>query len=112
MNRREALARLGLSSMVAVMGCGGSTTSPDTTTTSSSSGNGGGTGANAACAVTPEETAGPYPDRLGMINSTAFYRQDVTEGRSGIPLTLTLTVRLLLTDGTVERATRKLTVTG
>jgi len=92
MNRREALARLGLSSMVAAMGCGGSTTSPDTTTTSSSSGNGGGTGANAACAVTPEETAGPYPDRLGMINSTAFYRQDVTEGRSGIPLTLMLTV--------------------
>ena len=88
MNRREALARLGLGSMAAAMGCGGSTTSPDATTTSST----GGTGTNAACAVTPEETAGPYPDRLGMINSPAFYRQDITEGRSGIPLTLTLTV--------------------
>src|SRR5438093_462226 len=41
MNRREALARLGVSSMVAAMGCGGSTTSPDTTTTTSSCGNGG-----------------------------------------------------------------------
>jgi len=75
--------------MVAAIGCGGSTTSPDTTATASSTG---GTGTNATCAVTPEETAGPYPDRLGMINSTAFYRQDITEGRSGIPLTLTLTV--------------------
>jgi protocatechuate 3,4-dioxygenase beta subunit len=27
-----------------------------------------------------------------MINSTAFYRQDITEGRAGIPLTLALTL--------------------
>jgi protocatechuate 3,4-dioxygenase beta subunit len=31
-------------------------------------------------------------DRLGLINNTAFYRQDITEGRSGLPLMLTLTV--------------------
>src|SRR5262245_50319517 len=91
MNRREALAKFGLGSMVAAVACGGSTTSPDATSSSTVSSSGGG-GSNSACAVTPEETAGPYPDRLGMINSAAFYRQDITEGRAGIPLTLALTV--------------------
>jgi protocatechuate 3,4-dioxygenase beta subunit len=42
--------------------------------------------------VTPSETAGPYPDQLGMIANTAFHRRDVREGRAGTPLTLTLTV--------------------
>ena len=27
-----------------------------------------------------------------MVNSTGFYRQDVTEGKSGLPVTLTLTI--------------------
>ena len=42
--------------------------------------------------MAPEETAGPYPDQLGMINNSAFFRQDITEGKSGLPLTLTITV--------------------
>ena len=41
---------------------------------------------------TPSETAGPYPDRLGMLGNSAFFRRDVTEGRPGTPLALTLTI--------------------
>jgi len=45
-----------------------------------------------SCTVTASETAGPYPDITGMLNSTAFYRRDVREGRSGLPLTVTMTI--------------------
>ncbi len=42
--------------------------------------------------MTAEETAGPYPDMTGMRGNQTFYRQDVREGRSGLPLTLTLAI--------------------
>ena len=42
--------------------------------------------------MTATETAGPYPDILGMLNNPAFNRRDVTEGKSGTPLTLALTI--------------------
>ena len=67
--------------------CGGSTTSPTITGGSSSGGT-----SSATCVVAPTETEGPYPDKLGMINNSAFFRRDITEGRTGLPLTLTLTV--------------------
>jgi len=47
---------------------------------------------NSDCRITPEETAGPYPDKLGMLQDSAYFRKDVTEGKTGLPLTLTLTV--------------------
>ncbi|PYR63184.1 MAG: intradiol ring-cleavage dioxygenase [Acidobacteria bacterium] len=53
---------------------------------------GGGTSSTGSCAVTPSETEGPYPDKTGMINNSAFFRRDITEGTSGLPLTLTLTI--------------------
>lgn len=42
--------------------------------------------AQTSCIQTASETAGPYPSH------TAFYRQDIREGRSGLPLQLVLTV--------------------
>ena len=64
-------------------GCGGaSPTSPDTassTTTTTGS-------TNAACAVTPSETAGPYPSLVDL------FRSDIRDGRSGTLLTLTVKV--------------------
>jgi len=42
------------------------------------------------CAITPDETAGPYPFDLG--SDPAIFRKDITEGKSGVPLTLTLNV--------------------
>ncbi len=67
----------------AACGSSASTLSPTTTTSGTSSG---------ACTTTAEETAGPYPDTTGMINNQAFYRQDVREGRAGLPLTVRLTL--------------------
>jgi protocatechuate 3,4-dioxygenase beta subunit len=40
--------------------------------------------------LTPQETAGPYP--LDLHSTPSFFRSDVTEGKTGVPLTVTLTV--------------------
>ena len=89
LNRREALGFLGAAGLAFVGGCA-SPASPSETNTGSTGSTGGTNTTN--CVVTPEETAGPYPDRTGMLNNQAFYRRDVTEGRPGLPLTLTITV--------------------
>ena len=89
-SRREALGLLGAASAALAAACGSSPTNPSSTTTSRSST--GGTTAASSCVVSPEETAGPYPDRTGMIGNSAFDRQDITEGKSGLPLTLALTI--------------------
>jgi len=87
-SRREALGLLGAASAALAAACGSSPTTPSTTSSSST----GGTTTASSCAVSPEETAGPYPDRTGMIGNSAFYRQDITEGKTGLPLTLALTI--------------------
>jgi protocatechuate 3,4-dioxygenase beta subunit len=87
LDRRQALAALGAGVSAAVAACSSSSpASPDATSTTTTTTN------NAACVVSPAETRGPYPDTVGMISNAAFYRRDITEGRSGLPLTLTLTV--------------------
>src|SRR5437870_13576878 len=91
-NRREALELLGAAGLAFAAGCGSSTSPSSTLTTTGTTGATGGTSGTAGCAVTPEETAGPYPDRTGMLTNPAFFRQDVTEGKSGLPLTLRLTI--------------------
>jgi protocatechuate 3,4-dioxygenase beta subunit len=91
-NRREALGILGAAGLAFAAGCGSSPTSASTTTASSGTSTSGDTTGTAGCAVAPEETAGPYPDHTGMLNNPAFYRQDITEGRNGLPLTLILTI--------------------
>jgi protocatechuate 3,4-dioxygenase beta subunit len=81
-DRREVISLLGFASAALALGCGsGSTTSPTSSpggTTSSST--------NASCAATPTETIGPYPSHQSLT------RSDIREGKSGTPLTLTLTV--------------------
>ena len=83
------LAVLGAGVGAVLAGCGSTPTSASSTTTGTS---GGGTSSTASCAVTPSETEGPYPDKTGMISNSAFFRRDITEGTSGLPLTLTLTI--------------------
>lgn len=80
--RREMLVLLGASGLAATVGCGGGDTS---TSPSSTSGTTSG-GASGSCAVAPTETLGPYPSLTGLV------RSDIREGRSGLPLVLTLTV--------------------
>lgn len=48
------------------------------------------TGSGKDCIVSPEETAGPYPYDLSK--DSAMFRVDITEGKTGIPLGLTITV--------------------
>jgi protocatechuate 3,4-dioxygenase beta subunit len=83
--RREALAIIGAAGAAAALGCSNALTSPSGSTTSSSSTTDP-TSTNAACAVTPSETAGPYPSLTSLI------RSDIREDRQGIPLTLTIKV--------------------
>lgn len=41
------------------------------------------------CVLIPEETAGPYP-LLAILSNSAMQRSDITEGKTGIPLTVKL----------------------
>jgi protocatechuate 3,4-dioxygenase beta subunit len=81
--RREALGVMGAAGAALAFGCGGSPTSPDTSTSTSTTTTG---STNAACAVTPTETAGPYP------SLTDIFRSDIRDGKTGTLLTLTVKV--------------------
>jgi protocatechuate 3,4-dioxygenase beta subunit len=84
-SRRQALSLLGAASAALTAACGSdSPTSPSSSATSTTSTSGGST--NATCAVSPTETAGPFPS-LGD-----FIRSDVREDRQGVPLRLTVAV--------------------
>jgi hypothetical protein len=87
LTRRDILGALTAVGGAALAGACSSSDSPTSPTTSTSTGSAsaGGTSATGACAVIPSETAGPYPDRTGMIDNPAFYRQDITEGKPGTP---------------------------
>jgi protocatechuate 3,4-dioxygenase beta subunit len=74
-----------------VAGCSSSPSTPTTTGAQSTTTAAGATNAT-GCATTPTETEGPYPDRTGMLGNAAFHRRDITEGRPGIPLALTMKV--------------------
>jgi len=45
----------------------------------------------AACVITAVETAGPFP-LVSVLDNPALVRRDITEGKTGIPLTLTLKI--------------------
>ncbi len=82
-NRRELIGAMGAAASAAVaFGCGSSPTSPTSTSTTPTTT----TGTNAACAVTPTETLGPYP------SLTDLMRSDIREGKSGTLLNLTVKV--------------------
>ena len=83
-SRRDALGLLGLGGAALSLGCGSdSSTTPTATTGTTTTG---GSTAGGACAVTPTETLGPYP------SLTNFVRSDIREGKSGLPLALTITI--------------------
>jgi protocatechuate 3,4-dioxygenase beta subunit len=90
-SRRDIIGALTAVGAAAIAACGSSSPTEPTTTTGTTGGTNGGT-TSGACAVINSETEGPYPDRTGMISNPAFYRQDITEGKPGTPLTLALTV--------------------
>ena len=42
------------------------------------------------CVLIPQETAGPFP--LNLSDNPDYFRQDITEGKSGLPLKVTLKI--------------------
>ena len=60
----------------------GSSSTTDSTSTGSTT--------STSCSATPAETSGPYPYDLS--SNSAIFRTDITEGKTGIPLSLTLTI--------------------
>ena len=84
LSRRAALGAIGAAAAAVATACGDSPTSPssvETTATATTP-----TTTNAARAVTPSETIGPYPSRSDM------FRSDIRENRGGTMLTLTVKV--------------------
>ena len=86
--RREILGALTGAAGAAVVACGSSPTAASSINNGASGTTTTGGTTSGSCSVINPETEGPYPDRTGMINNAAFYRQDITEGRPGTPLTL------------------------
>jgi protocatechuate 3,4-dioxygenase beta subunit len=88
MGRREALAILGATSAALVAGCAADSPSSPSAVAAAADTTVTGTGAvsGAACAVTPNETIGPYPSLLDL------FRSDIREGKGGTQLDLTITV--------------------
>lgn len=85
-NRREAIGVIGAAAGAALAyGCSSSTSPSAATGTTSTATTTTGT-TNAACAVTPQETAGPFPSLTDLI------RSDIRESKSGTVLTLTVKV--------------------
>ena len=80
-SRRQALGTMGAASAALVLGCGGSPSAPSAASAAPES-----SSTNGSCAVTPTETAGPFP------SLNHLFRSDIREGKSGTLLTLTIKV--------------------
>lgn len=84
-SRRDALGIIGAAGAAIALGCSSETpTSPGTDAATTSGGSP--TVSASGCAVTPNETVGPYPSLMNLI------RSDIREGKSGTPVTLTINV--------------------
>lgn len=100
---RRATLGLGLGSvgLTALAACGGSSGSGDDGTGGAAgdgslgggaTGGGAGAGETGTCVVIPEETEGPYPLFTEFETVSQYIRDDITEGRPGLPLQLDLSV--------------------
>jgi protocatechuate 3,4-dioxygenase beta subunit len=81
-SRRRALGLFGATATL--LGCGGGSGSSATTSAATSTG-------GVSCVLTPEETAGPYPLFSDIASASTYMREDITEGKTGVPLRLLLT---------------------
>jgi protocatechuate 3,4-dioxygenase beta subunit len=108
--RRKVLGAFGSMGALTLLGCNasdsgsdnntaasattGSSTSTSTSATSTSSTSSASSTASSSnlsgCVLTPEETQGPYP--LNLSANASYFRQDITEGKTGTPLKLKLTL--------------------
>ena len=100
--RRSVLGGLGAVSVAACSG-GGSGSSASTSGTTTGGGTTSGTTTGSAnetvtsttpgtCVLIPEETQGPYPLFNDIASAAMYQREDITEGKAGMPLKLTLNI--------------------
>jgi protocatechuate 3,4-dioxygenase beta subunit len=104
--RRSVLGGLGAVSLAACSGGGSGSTGMTAGTGGATSGTGGtasGTTTGApsetitsttpgTCVLIPEETQGPYPLFNDIASAAMYQREDITEGKPGVPVKLTLNV--------------------
>ncbi|HTI09403.1 MAG TPA: intradiol ring-cleavage dioxygenase [Puia sp.] len=82
---KNTVSLIGLTSIIPLIdACKKSSSDTSSTTTTTT------TTGTTGCSATPTETAGPYPYDLS--SNSAIFRTDITEGKTGIPLSLTLTI--------------------
>lgn len=86
--RRRVLGLLGAASLLGLAGC----KSGDEKSTAGSSASGSASAASGSCVLVPQETEGPFP-LLAILGNSSMLRSDIRENRSGVPLTLTLTLQ-------------------
>ena len=78
-NRRDFIKLAGLAGTASILAAGAADAQviiPEKTT--------------AGCTLIPSETAGPFP--LDLTENTTFFRQDVRETQTGVPLNLKIRV--------------------
>ena len=90
-SRRRALGLFGATATLLGCGGGGSDSATTSTAASTTGGTTGGTGSSASCVLIPEETGGPYPLFNDIASASTYMREDITEGKTGVPLQLLLT---------------------
>lgn len=88
--RRQALLLMGSTAASAALVACGSGSSNSSSNSSSSDSSGSSDNSALDCVLIPEETRGPYP--LDLSGDNSYFRQDITEDRTGVPLTITLTL--------------------
>jgi protocatechuate 3,4-dioxygenase beta subunit len=88
-----ALALSACSTNVSDSGSGGAGGSAINNGSGGSGGTGGSDGSTGgstptSCTEIPEETAGPYPDKIGMLDNAKYMRSDISEGKTGLAFTM------------------------
>jgi protocatechuate 3,4-dioxygenase beta subunit len=86
---KNGMGILGLASIVPMLNACGKDNDATSTDTDASTGTDTATGGS--CTVTDTETDGPYP--LYKSRGSSIQRVDITDGKTGLPLSITITVR-------------------
>lgn len=87
MERRDVLRGLGTLGLGAVLG---TTSSAEASANAAANKSAHAAMLMADCVLIPQETEGPYP--LDLSKNAAMFRQNITEGRAGLPLNLAITL--------------------
>ena len=93
LSRRQALGSLSLFGLIGpalLVSCGGEDSSNPAEISAATEVDSDAT-VGGSCVLIPQETEGPYP-LTAVLSNSAMVRQDITEGKSGIPLTLKLSL--------------------